>query len=202
MSKKSQSAYVQKSMPAEMWASQYLGGHLSWSTNRTNCLTQCTNHCLLVTDFPVLLEHVPLHQQHMRFMHDGSPPYFLLIVRQHLNQTFDEQWVGRGGQACTILWPWSSGVLVVWTRKDFRVFSADQWLRGITATSRECLPGDSRETTNFRQGAYLCETKSWKLCWNAWEPHRACAVEITRTSPMSQQVLVSGYMLTGAVLLI
>jgi hypothetical protein len=26
-----------------------------------------------------------------------APPYFLRIVRQHLNQTFGEQWIGRGG---------------------------------------------------------------------------------------------------------
>jgi hypothetical protein len=44
-----------------------------------------------VTDLPVLMVHVPLHQrQHMWFMHDGAPPYFLRIVRQHLNQASNE----------------------------------------------------------------------------------------------------------------
>jgi hypothetical protein len=50
-----------------------------------------------------------------------------------------------------ILW-----VLAVGTLKDFGAFSADQWLRNITSTSMECLSGDSRETSNFRQSAHLC----------------------------------------------
>jgi hypothetical protein len=33
----------------------------------------------------------------MWFMHDGAPPHFLGIVREHLNLTFAEQWIGRGG---------------------------------------------------------------------------------------------------------
>jgi hypothetical protein len=41
---------------------------------------------------------VPLHQQqHMWFMHDRTSPHILRTVRQHLNQTFGEEWVGRGG---------------------------------------------------------------------------------------------------------
>jgi hypothetical protein len=38
----------------------------------------------------------------MWFVHDGAPPHFLLIVTQHLNQTFGEQWIGRGGP---VNWP-------------------------------------------------------------------------------------------------
>jgi hypothetical protein len=45
----------------------------------------------------------------------------------------------------------------------------------ITATSRECLSGDSSEARSFRYSAQPWVTKSWKLCWNAWEPHRASA---------------------------
>jgi hypothetical protein len=29
-------------------------------------------------------------------MHNGTPPHFLRIVRQHLNQTYGGQWLGRG----------------------------------------------------------------------------------------------------------
>jgi hypothetical protein len=60
-------------------------------------------HRFLVNDLPILLEHVPVHQrQHMWFMHDGAPPRFICIVRQHLNQTFSEQWIGSGGP---VNWP-------------------------------------------------------------------------------------------------
>jgi hypothetical protein len=63
-----------------------------------NKLTDEVYHRCLVNDLPVLLEHVPLHQrQHMWFMHDGVPPHFLRIVRQHLSQTFGEQRIGREG---------------------------------------------------------------------------------------------------------
>jgi hypothetical protein len=81
------------------------------------------------------------------------------------------------------------------TPKDFGVFSADYWLRNIGATSRKCLSGDLSETRNFQQNEHPSVMKSWKLCWNAWEPHRAPAVEIRRTSPISQLALVSGHML-------
>jgi hypothetical protein len=52
----------------------------------------------LLNDLPVFLEYVPLYQrQHKWFLHDGAPPHSLRIVRQHLNQTFGEQWIGGGG---------------------------------------------------------------------------------------------------------
>jgi hypothetical protein len=62
-----------------------------------------------------------------------------------------------------------------------------QWLRDITATSREFLSGDSRETRNLQESTHSCATKSWKLHWNVWELSRASAVEITWISPISQQ---------------
>jgi hypothetical protein len=48
--------------------------------------------------------HIPEDdtRQRMWFMHGGAPPHFLRIVRQHLNQTFGEQWIGRGG---SVNWP-------------------------------------------------------------------------------------------------
>jgi hypothetical protein len=69
----------------------------------------------------------------------------------------------------------------------------------IAVTSRECLSGDSSETRNCRQNTHLCKTRSWKLCWNAWEPHRASAVEITPASPVPQQAFVSERILDGNV---
>jgi hypothetical protein len=68
-----------------------------------NRLTGAVCRRFLVNDLPVLLEHVPLHQrQHMWFMHDGTPPHFLRIFRQHLNQTFGEHWIGHGSP---VNWP-------------------------------------------------------------------------------------------------
>jgi hypothetical protein len=97
----------------------------------------------------------------------------------------------RSQLACKISWPQSSGFLVVGTAKDFGAFSADQQLRGIRATSRECLSGDSGSS------AYLRVTRSWKLCWDTREPHRTSAVELTWISPAPQQALVSEQTLTG-----
>jgi hypothetical protein len=69
-------------------------------------LTGAVCHRFLVNDLPVLLEHVPLQtRQHMWFMHDGAPPHCLRFVRQHLNQTFGDQWIGLCGPACTIPCP-------------------------------------------------------------------------------------------------
>jgi hypothetical protein len=159
-----------------------------------------------VNDLPAVLEYVPLHQrQQMWFMHDRVSPHSLYIVRQHLNQTFGEQWIGCGG---AVNWPARSPDLNpldfwLWGHLKTLVYSAPiNDLRGITATSTGCLSGDSSETRNFRQSAHFCAMKSWKLCWNAWEPCRASAVEITRKSPISQQALTSGHMLIGTFLLI
>jgi hypothetical protein len=56
----------------------------------------------LVDDLPVMLEHARLHQQHAWFMHDGASPHSLRSATHHLNQSFGEQWTGRGGP---VNWP-------------------------------------------------------------------------------------------------
>jgi hypothetical protein len=35
-------------------------------------------------------------------MHDGAPTHFDRVVRDHLNERFHEQWIGRGGP---VSWP-------------------------------------------------------------------------------------------------
>jgi hypothetical protein len=63
------------------------------------------------------------------------------------------------------------------------------WVGNLRCWQNACQePGDSSETRNFRQIAHLCTTRSWKLCGSEWEPHTASAVEITRTSPICQQL--------------
>ena len=45
-----------------------------------------------------LLGDVPLHvRQNMWFQHDSAPPHFSLVIRDHLDQRFGQQWIGRGG---------------------------------------------------------------------------------------------------------
>jgi hypothetical protein len=52
---------------------------------------------------PLLLEEVPLAKRmRMVFQHDGAPAHYSRLVTHHLNLTFPERWIGRGGH---IQWP-------------------------------------------------------------------------------------------------
>jgi hypothetical protein len=57
-----------------------------------------------VSDLPVglLLEHVLLHQRQRMWLMRGGAQHSLRNVRLHQNQTFGEQWIGRGGP---VNWP-------------------------------------------------------------------------------------------------
>lgn len=58
---------------------------------------------LLRDHLPALLEDVDLDtRQRMWIQLDGAPPHFALIVRDFLNQTYPNRWIGRGGP---IAWP-------------------------------------------------------------------------------------------------
>jgi hypothetical protein len=84
-----------------------------------NRITGAVYDSFLVNDLPILLEHVPLHQQqHMSFMRDGAPPYFLRIIRQHLNQIFGERTIGRGSP-------------VDWPPRSPDLNPPDLWLLGL-----------------------------------------------------------------------
>ena len=57
----------------------------------------------LQDELPALLENVPLQTwRQMYYQHDGAPLHFSQIVRQYLNHTFPNRWIGRGG---TQNWP-------------------------------------------------------------------------------------------------
>jgi hypothetical protein len=139
-------------------------------------------HRFLANDLPVQLEHVPLHQQRMWFMHDGAPPHFLCTVRQHLNQTSGERWTGRGGP---VKWPARSDDLNplnvwLWGHLYSLVYSApiielEVLQQGVQSACQEIrvIPGMH---ASGRRRAESC----------------ASGVVITRTSPISQQPLVSG----------
>jgi hypothetical protein len=84
-----------------------------------NRLTGAVHYHFMVNELPVLLEHVPPYQlRHMWFMRNGAPVHFLRTVRQHLNQTFGEEWIGRGGP---VNWPYLNPL--------------EFWLRGHLKTS-------------------------------------------------------------------
>lgn len=61
-------------------------------------------YLVLVRDIlPELLEQLPLEvRANLWFQHDGAPPHFGNIVRNHLDAAFGEQWIGRGGP---VPWP-------------------------------------------------------------------------------------------------
>ena len=47
---------------------------------------------------PLLLEDVPIEtRQNMWYQHDGAPPHWSTNVREYLNQTFGNHWIGRFG---------------------------------------------------------------------------------------------------------
>lgn len=52
---------------------------------------------------PELLENVPLGIRHQMWLqHDGAPAHFEIDVRNHLNDVFQNSWIGRGGP---VPWP-------------------------------------------------------------------------------------------------
>lgn len=54
-------------------------------------------------ELPPLLENLPLLlRAQMWFMHDGAPPHFSIIARDHLNNAYQNRWIGRGGP---VSWP-------------------------------------------------------------------------------------------------
>jgi hypothetical protein len=71
-------------------------------------------------------------------------------------QDTDTQSTGLHNLLTLILWIFGCGE----TPEDFGVFSTDQWLRGITATGRKCLSGDSNKTRSFWKSGHLCAMKS------------------------------------------
>lgn len=52
----------------------------------------------LQQELPLLLEDVPLAlRNQIIFMHDDAPAHFSVIVRNYLNVSYPNRWIGRGG---------------------------------------------------------------------------------------------------------
>lgn len=85
-----------------VWAG-IIGNHLVGPFVLENRLNGESYLRFLQEELPNLLENVPLEtRRNMWYMHDGAPPHFPIIVRQHLNNTFGQSWIGRGGP---VAWP-------------------------------------------------------------------------------------------------
>jgi hypothetical protein len=154
----------------------------------TNRLTYAWYHRFSVNDLPVIFENMPVPQrQHMWFMHDGAPPYFLHIVRQHLNQTSGEQWTVHWG---SVNWPtWSPDInsLDFWLWRHLKILVYSAPISDTEVLQRWVENGfyEIRVKPGIFEGEHTSTTKSWKLCWNAWEPHSICCRDHTNITNIS-----------------
>jgi len=68
-----------------------------------NNLTGNAYEVYLRNELPGLLEDIPLMiRSQTYFQHDGAPPHYNQHVRDYLNESFPNRWLGRGGP---IAWP-------------------------------------------------------------------------------------------------
>lgn len=119
----------------------------------------------LQNDLPVLLEEVDLRTRRtMWFQQDGAPPHYARAVRQHLDELFPAQWIGRGGP---IVWPPRSPDLTspdffLWGYLKDVVFrdpptTRENMMVRITNACREISPNTLRACVeNFAKRIRLC----------------------------------------------
>jgi len=88
------------------------------------------------------------------------------------------------------------------TLKNVGVLRVRQWLRGVKVWVEDACWEVWIKSGMFEQIGSLCENKSWKLCWDAWEPDIVSVVQITQTLPLLHQALVFGHIMTGNFLFI
>ena len=67
-----------------------------------NILTGNTYEVFLRNELRVLLEDIALIMNQMNFQHDGAPSHYTRHVRDYLNESFPNRWLGRGGP---VAWP-------------------------------------------------------------------------------------------------
>ena len=74
-------------------ADQVTGPHSVWQRLTADISANCLQH-----ELSAVLENVPLQtRSQMYYQHDGAPPHFSQVVRQYLNQQFENQWIGFAG---------------------------------------------------------------------------------------------------------
>jgi len=68
-----------------------------------NNLTGNVYEVFVWNELPVLLEDIPLMRgSQMYFQHDEAPPHYTRHVRDYLNESFPNRWLGRG---VPVTWP-------------------------------------------------------------------------------------------------
>lgn len=92
----------QQQFSLNVWAG-IIGGHLIGPVFLPQRLNGQIYTNFLGNELPQLLENLPLLlRAQMYFMHDGAPPHFSIMARDHLNNTYRNRWIGRGGP---VSWP-------------------------------------------------------------------------------------------------
>jgi len=84
---------------AGIWEEEIVGPYFFNTSN----VTGETYLGFLQTFLFEYLTNVPvIRRQNLLFQQDGAPPHFAICVRDYLNQTFPERWIGRRGP---VEWP-------------------------------------------------------------------------------------------------
>jgi hypothetical protein len=92
----------------------------------------------LLHNLPNLLEDVPLAvRARMWYMHDGTPTYFSRAVRDVLNNTYHDRWIGKGGPTA-------------WPPRSPDLNSLDSYLWGHLNTLVYAAPLDNKEALHHR----------------------------------------------------
>jgi len=80
-----------------------LGNKLIRPSVLDNNLTGNTYEVFLRNELPGLLEDILLMiRSQMYFQHDGAPPHYTQHVREYLNESFPNRWLGHGRP---VAWP-------------------------------------------------------------------------------------------------
>lgn len=92
----------QEKFSINVWAG-IVGNYLVGPHILPNRLNSPTYLVFLRDILPELMEEVPLVvRENMWYQHDGAPAHYGTVVRNYLNRTFPNRWIGRGGP---IRWP-------------------------------------------------------------------------------------------------
>ena len=91
----------QRRFAVNIWCG-VIGNRLITSFVFDNNLTGNTYVAFLRNELPGLLEDIPLIRSQIYIQHDAAPPHYTRYVREYLNESFPNRWLGRGGP---IAWP-------------------------------------------------------------------------------------------------
>ena len=92
----------QRRFSVNVWCG-VLGNKLIGPSVFDNNLTGNTYEVFLRNELPGLSEYIPLIiMSQMYFQHDAATPHYTRHVREYLNESFPNRWLGRGGP---VAWP-------------------------------------------------------------------------------------------------